>query len=310
MTPLPRRSLPPDEGEYGWELKWDGVRAVAYVQGGGLRLTSRNDKDITRSYPELAALARMLPRPAVLDGEIVALRDGRPSFATLQNRMHVQHPDERLVRAVPVQYYLFDLLHLGDESLLPQPYTERRDRLDELGLDQEPVRVPPWWRGEGEAVFAVGLAQGLEGVVGKPLRSRYFPGRRGPWIKVKNVRHQEVVVAGWLPGAGRRADMIGSLALGVHDEDRLRYAGNVGTGFSEAYLRDLAARLAPLARGTDPFDPPAPREVARRAHWVEPELVGEVAFSEWTPDGILRHPSWRGLRPDKKPEEVRREDPA
>ncbi|WP_433189170.1 non-homologous end-joining DNA ligase [Actinoallomurus sp. CA-150999] len=309
MTALLRRSLPSGQDAYGWELKWDGVRAVAYVQEGGLRLRSRNDRDITHSYPELAGLARVLPRPAILDGEIVALRDGRPSFATLQLRMHVQHPGERLVRSVPVQYYLFDLLHLDDESLLPFPYTERRDRLDALGLDEEPVRVPPWWRGDGEAVFAVGLAQGLEGVVGKPLRSRYHPGRRGPWIKVKNVRHQEVVVAGWIPGAGRRADLIGSLSLGVYDGDRLRYAGNVGTGFTEADLRDMAARLAPLARDEEPFDPPAPREVARRAHWVRPALVGEVAFGEWTPDGVLRHPSWRGLRPDKQPREVHREDP-
>jgi bifunctional non-homologous end joining protein LigD len=309
MTALLRRSLPPDQDAYGWELKWDGVRAVAYVQEGRLRLTSRNDKNITFSYPELTGLARMLRRPTILDGEIVALREGRPSFATLQLRMHVQHPGERLVRSVPVQYYLFDLLHLGGESLLPLPYTERRDRLDALGLDEEPVRVPPWWRGDGEAVFAVGGAQGLEGVVGKPLRSRYHPGRRGPWIKVKNVRHQEVVIAGWIPGAGRRADLIGSLALGVYDRNRLRYAGNVGTGFTEADLRDMAVRLAPLSRGEDPFDPPAPREVARRAHWVRPELVGEVAFGEWTPDGVLRHPSWRGLRQDKEPREVHREDP-
>ncbi|GAA0344596.1 hypothetical protein GCM10010151_37910 [Actinoallomurus spadix] len=306
---LLRRSLPPDQQEYGWELKWDGVRAVAYVQGGSVRLMSRNDKDITRSYPELAALARMLRRPAILDGEIVALRGGRPSFATLQSRMHVQRPGARLVRAVPVQYYLFDLLHLGEESLLSRPYTERRDRLDELGVDRPPVRVPPWWRGEGETVSSVGLAQGLEGVVGKPLASPYLPGRRGPWIKVKNVRHQEVVVAGWLPGAGRRVDTVGSLVLGVHD-DGLRYAGSVGTGFTEADLRDLAARLAPLARDEEPFDPPAPRDVARRARWVRPTLVGEVAFAEWTPDGVLRHPSWRGLRPDKRPEDVHREEPA
>ncbi|MEV0399586.1 hypothetical protein [Actinoallomurus sp. NPDC050550] len=126
---------------------------------------------------------------------------------------------------------------------------------------------------------------------------------------MKNVRHQKVVIAGWIPGAGRRADLIGSLALGVYDGAHLRYAGNVGTGFTEADLRDMAARLAPLAREEAPFDPPAPREVARRAHWVRPALVGEVAFGEWTPDGVLRHPSWRGLRPDKQPREVHREDP-
>src|SRR4051812_50032324 len=125
MTALLRRALPADQDAYGWELKWDGVRAVAYVQQGGLRLTSRNDKDITRSYPELAGLARMLPRAAILDGEIVALRDGRPSFATLQLRMHVQHPAERLVRSVPVQYYLFDLLPPGGGAARPPPHTRR-----------------------------------------------------------------------------------------------------------------------------------------------------------------------------------------
>lgn len=306
-----RRELPPDQERYGWELKWDGIRAVAYVEGGRLRLLSRNDKDITASYPELAVLARRLPRPAILDGEIVALDDGgRPSFARLQSRMHVQRPTDRLVRAVPVHYYLFDLMHLSDESLLALPYTERRARLAGLDLDREPTRVPPWWRDLGGAVLEASVAQGLEGVVGKPLDSRYHPGRRGPWIKVKNVRHQEVVVAGWLPGAGRRADMIGSLILGVNDEHgRLRYAGNVGTGFTEAALADLARRLAARARATSPFPSGVPREVERRARWVEPELVGEVAYTEWTPDGVLRHPSWRGLRPDKRPGGVRREEP-
>ncbi len=310
MMAQPRRELPADEERYGWELKWDGVRAVAYAEAGRLRLLSRNDKDMAASYPELAVLARRLDRPAILDGEIVALDGGRPSFGRLQSRMHVRHPTGRLVRSVPVHYYLFDLMHLGGESLLALPYTERRARLEDLGLDLEPIRTPPWWRGNGGAVLEASLAQGLEGVVGKPLASRYHPGRRGPWIKVKNVRHQEVVIAGWLPGAGRRIDMIGSLILGVPDrQGRLRYAGNVGTGFTEASLAGLARTLAPLARDTDPFPAGVPREVERRARWVEPVLVGEVAYGEWTCDGVLRHPSWRGLRPDRRPQDVRREDP-
>lgn len=309
MTARLSRGLPADEDRFGWELKWDGVRAVAYVEDGRLRLLSRNDRDITASYPELAVLARMPPHPLVLDGEIIALDGGRPGFARLQSRMHVQRPTERLVRSVPVQYYLFDVLHLGDEPLLRLRYTERRARLEGLGLDHEPIRVPPWWRGPGGPVQEASLAQGLEGVVGKPLDSRYHPGRRGPWIKVKNVRHQEVVVAGWLPGAGRRAGMIGALVLGVHDEGGLRYAGNVGTGFTEAALAALARTLSPPARATSPFASGVPREVERRAHWVEPVLVGEVAYTEWTPDGVLRHPSWRGLRPDKRPGDVYREGP-
>jgi bifunctional non-homologous end joining protein LigD len=309
MMAVLRHDLPEDDDAYGWELKWDGVRAVAYVDDAGVRLLSRNDKDMARSYPEIAALAGMVDEPVILDGEIVALRDGRPDFGLLQSRMHVQRPTDILIRSIPVRYYVFDLLHRGDRSLLREPYTTRREALGELGLDREPVHTPPWWRGGGEAVRAAGIEQGLEGVMGKPLGSPYFPGRRGPWIKVKNVRHQEVIVAGWTPGEGRRADMIGSLVLGVHDDHGLRYVGNVGTGFTEAALNDLTARLRPLARDTNPFDTTVPTAVERAASWVEPELVGEVAFAEWTGDGYLRHPSWRGLRPDEQPEQVRREEP-
>jgi bifunctional non-homologous end joining protein LigD len=309
MMAVLRHDLPADDDAYGWELKWDGVRAVAYVRNGGVRLVSRNDRDMAGSYPELAALGGMVPAPVILDGEIVALRDGRPDFGLLQSRMHVLRPSDRLVAAAPVLYYVFDLLRRGDRSLLDQPYTGRRAALAELDLNRDPVHTPPWWRGHGAAVLSASIDQGLEGVVGKPLNSRYLPGRRGRWIKVKNVRHQEVVVAGWTPGEGRRADMIGSLVLGVYDEHGLRYVGNVGTGFTEAILRDLAARLGPLERADSPFDTTVPNVVARAAHWTGPELVGEVAFAEWTCDGHLRHPSWRGLREDKEPEQVTREDP-
>jgi bifunctional non-homologous end joining protein LigD len=308
MMAVLRHALPADDDAYGWELKWDGVRAVAYVKDGGVALVSRNDKDMAGSYPELAVLGGMVDEPMILDGEIVALREGRPDFGVLQSRMHVQRPSARLIASAPVRYYVFDLLHRDGRSLLPEPYTARREALAELGLDTDPVHTPPWWRGCGEAVRAASIDQGLEGIVGKPLTSHYLPGRRGPWIKVKNVRHQEVIVAGWTPGEGRRADMIGSLVLGVHDEHGLRYIGNVGTGFTQAVLRDLAARLGPLERGGNPFDTTVPTIVARAAHWAEPEIVGEVAFAEWTEDGHLRHPSWRGLRPDKRPEQVHVEE--
>jgi bifunctional non-homologous end joining protein LigD len=295
-----RHEIPEDQDRYGWELKWDGVRAIAYV-GDGLRLMSRNDKDMTASYPELEVLRRLAGRPMVLDGEIVAFRDGRPDFGRLQARMHVRRPGARLLETVPVAYYLFDLLRLGTESLLDRPYAERRSRLDALGLDTAPVATPPWWRDDAEAVLAASIERGLEGIVGKPLRSRYHPGRRRDWIKIKNVRHQEVVIGGWKPGEGRRANMIGALLLGIHRGGELVYVGNVGTGFTEPMLRDLAARLAPLERDTSPFAAAVPRDAARGARWVEPRLVGEVAFGEWTGEGHLRHPSWRGLRLDKRP---------
>ncbi|MFB9839442.1 non-homologous end-joining DNA ligase [Actinoallomurus acaciae] len=307
MMALLRPELPEDDENWAFELKWDGVRAVAYVRSDGLALISRNDKDMAPSYPELGALTGMIREPVVLDGEIVALRDGRPDFGLLQSRMHVQRPTGELVRSTPVAYYVFDLLRRGDRSLLAEPYTARRRELEELGLNTDPVFTPPWWAGGGEAVLAASIEQGLEGVVAKPLTSPYLPGRRGPWIKVKNVRHQEVIVAGWTPGEGRRADMIGSLVLGVYDDHALRYIGNVGTGFTENSLHELADRLRPIERPDNPFDTTVPAAVSRTAHWTEPELVGEVAFSEWTTDGHLRHPSWRGLRPDKQPEQVTRE---
>ena len=303
-----RHELPEDEDRYGWELKWDGLRAIAYVSEGKVRLVSRNDKDMAASYPELGVLAERVRTPVILDGEIVALRAGRPNFGLLQSRMHVQQPDDKLIRAAPVQYYVFDLLHEGQEPLLEQPYTERRTRLEALGLAADPVHTPPWHRGGAAQVLADSIAKGLEGVVGKPLTSTYHPGQRRDWIKVKNVRQQEVIVGGWKPGAGRRAGMIGSLLLGVYDDGELRYVGHVGTGFTQDMLTELMRELEPLGRDRSPFDTPVPAEHVRDARWVEPQLVGEVSFAEWTTDGILRQPSWRGLRIDKNPAEVHRED--
>ena len=308
MLATPRRDLPADQDRYGWEFKWDGVRAITYVGGDQVRLVSRNDKEMAGSYPELAVLVERIRAPVILDGEIVALRAGRPDFGVLQSRMHVRRPTARLIEHVPVQLYLFDLLYQGPDSLLELPYTERRARLEDLGLNADPVRTPPWFRDDAEVVLAVSLEHGLEGVVGKPLASRYWPGRRRDWIKVKNVRRQEVIICGWKPGQGRRADTIGSLLVGVYDDGRLRYAGNVGTGFTEAMLTGLMRQLGPLQRDTSPFGTPVPRRYARGAHWVEPRLVGEVAFAEWTVDGSMRHPSWRGLRTGKDPGQVRRED--
>jgi bifunctional non-homologous end joining protein LigD len=303
-----RHEFPADEEDYGWELKWDGLRAVAYVSGGAVRLVSRNEKEMAGSYPELAVLAGRVGAPVILDGEIVALHDERPDFGLLQSRMHVLRPDDTLVADVPVHYYVFDVLYQGQDVLTGRPYTERRARLEDLGLDSGPFRTPPWHRGGGDKVLAESITKGLEGVVGKPLSSAYHPGQRRDWIKIKNVKQQEVIICGWAPGEGRRADLIGSLLLGVYDGDRLRYVGHVGTGFTDAMLADLAEQLRPLGRETSPFGTKIPSQAARGAYWTEPSLVGEVSFAEWTSDGILRQPSWRGLRIDKEPAEVHRED--
>jgi bifunctional non-homologous end joining protein LigD len=302
-----RRGLPHDDDRYGWEFKWDGVRAIGYVAGGQIRLLSRTGRDMTGSYPELAVLAQRVDGPVIVDGEIIAIAEGRPDFGLLQSRMHVRHPPASLVRQVPVQLYLFDLLHHGGQSLLALPYTKRRERLAELGLDADPVRTTPWYAGGAADVRAVSLAQALEGVVGKPLASAYHPGQRRDWIKVKNIRHQVVIICGWKPGQGRRADTIGSLLVGVRDGPRLRYAGHVGTGFTQAALADLTQRLQPLRRADSPFGAAVPALHARGAQWVQPRLVGEVAFTEWTTDQVLRHPSWRGLRTDKNPSQVHKE---
>jgi bifunctional non-homologous end joining protein LigD len=207
-----------------------------------------------------------------------------------------------------VHLYLFDLLYHGQDSLLGLPYTERRSRLEDLGLNDDPVLTPPWFHDDAEAVLAVSLRHGLEGVVGKPLASRYRPGRRQDWIKVKNIRQQEVIICGWRHGQGRRANTIGSLLMGVYDDDgRLRYAGNIGTGFMEAMLRGLTRQLGPLQRDTSPFGTPVPPGMPAAHTGWNPRLVGEVAFTEWTADGSMRHPSWHGLRTDTNPEGVRRE---
>jgi bifunctional non-homologous end joining protein LigD len=299
----------------GWafEFKWDGVRAVAYAEPASVRVLSRNDRDVSTAYPELGEVARLLGgRRAVLDGEIVALDpDGRPSFAQLQRRMHVAGPPGALLTAVPVAYYVFDVLHLDGESLLHLPYHRRRDRLAGLGLGGDTTRVPEHFAGADPAeVLAVAGRRGLEGVVAKRLESPYRPGRRsGDWIKTPFSRTQEVVVIGWKAGEGRRAGTVGSLVLAVTEPGgSLSFAGGVGTGFTAAMLRDLQQRLAPWVRRTPPVAGIA-REHTRGVQWVEPVLVGEVAYRTFTPDGRLRHPSWRGLRPDRTVAEARRPEP-
>jgi bifunctional non-homologous end joining protein LigD len=306
-----RKEPPADEG-WAFEMKWDGVRALVAVQGGRVSIASRNRLDITVAYPEVAGSAAQLGKTeALLDGEIVRLdARGRPDFGALQKRMHVSSADaaRRLADTDPVVFFAFDLLYLDGRSLLTSPYTERRRALESLGLDGPAWQVPPAFEGAGEAAFEASRARGLEGVVAKRLGSAYHPGKRtGEWIKVKNVLAQEVVIGGWRPGKGRRADTIGSLLLGIPGAGGLVYAGQVGTGFTDEMLRDLLSQLQRSERKTSPFDPEVPRADARQAHWVTPKLVGEVAFTEWTPDGRLRHPSWRGLRPDKSADQVQRE---
>jgi bifunctional non-homologous end joining protein LigD len=324
---------PAEDAQWGYETKWDGARVLAFVEGDRVRLRSRNDLDVTVSYPELAGLGAALgKRRVVLDGEVVAFgTDGRPSFARLQKRMHVGRAADaqRLSDTDPIRYLAFDLLSLDGADTCALPYSERRRLLEELELDGAGWQCPRYFAGNGPSVLRASQQLRLEGVVAKRLTSTYRPGRRSPdWRKIKNIRSQEVVVLGWQPGNGRRAGTIGSILVGVPGPEgqspaddtaaesgagreagtALRYAGKVGTGFTDAALAALHRQLQPLARRTAALSTPPPRAETLGAHWVEPVLVGEVAFGEWTPEGRLRHPVWRGLRPDKSVEEVRLTD--
>lgn len=308
----------PPRGEgWGFEFKWDGVRAVTAIGGGRIHVISRNNNDVTRTYPELAELIDLLgDRAVVLDGEIVALDEsGRARFDRLQLRMHVRQPTATLLDQVPITYVLFDLLHLDGDGLVDQPYRRRRELLDDLELDGRSARiqVPRYIDDvDGRELLDVARAHHLEGVIAKRLTSRYEPGRRSrAWLKTAVLNTQEVLIGGWKPGDGRRAGMIGALLLGAYDGDgRLSYLGKVGTGFTDAMLHDLRVRLEPLERPDSPFGTPVPREDTRAVHWTTPALVGEVEYRMVSPDGRLRHSAWRGLRSDKSPEEVRAPVPA
>jgi bifunctional non-homologous end joining protein LigD len=297
--------------DWAVEMKWDGVRALAFIEDGVLRLVSRTGKDISRTYPELA-VPSPAPGQVLLDGEIVAFTDGAPDFEALQPRMHVSSADAalRLSSLIPVTYLAFDVLQLEGVPLLARPYSARRETLKTMMVNGPGFLIPPDFPGPDlDAVREASVATGLEGVVVKRLDSVYEPGSRsGNWLKVKNLLQQEVVVAGWKPGQGNRAGLIGSLLVGVYSASgELAYAGHVGTGFTDPMLRMLTRLLEPLRRSRSPFDGPVPPEYAGPAVWVEPRLVIEVTFNRWTRAGRMRAPAYRGLRDDKDPGEVIRE---
>jgi bifunctional non-homologous end joining protein LigD len=312
MQALLADDVPTPEDRYGFEFKWDGIRAICSWDGGHLRLQTRNRNDVTARYPELWPLRDALGprRPAILDGEIVALDErGRPSFEELQKRMGLTSDADvrRQMRQTPVAYLLFDVVYLGGNLLLDQPYTRRRRRLESLRLSDRHWQTPPSQVGHGNDLMRASRENGLEGVIAKRLDSVYEAGRRsGAWLKVKNRMRQEFVIGGWVDGEGRRAGMPGALLIGYWDEGRLVYASKVGTGFTDATLARIAGLLEPLERPTSPFDAGRP---TGRPHFVEPRLVAEIEFSEWTRGGELRAPSFKGLRQDKDPREVVREMP-
>jgi bifunctional non-homologous end joining protein LigD len=298
--------MPADE--WAFEGKWDGVRVLAEIGDGELRLRSRSGRDLTDTVPELAPLGTALAdHDAVLDGELVTLDDsGTSSFAALQNRIGRRRPGAELRERYPIRLFAFDLLHLDGTSLLRRTYSERRRVLEKFAELTEELTVPPALEGDAEHALAESTRRGWEGIVAKRRDSVYLPGQRGSaWVKVKNHRTQEVVIGGWTEGRGRRSGTVGALLLGIPTEDGLRYVGKVGTGFTRESLADLSRGLGRLARKTSPFVGDVPTPDRKSAHWVTPREVGEITFTEWTGSGRLRHPSWRGLRPDKSAAQVR-----
>ena len=292
----------PTGGGWAYEYKWDGVRAVVYVAGDDVRILSRNERDVTASYPDIVDAVRGSGR-LILDGEIVAPdARGRPSFSRLQRRMNVHQPSAELIAGTPLHYNVFDLLGQDEVSLLAEPYTARRARLESLTGFQV---TTSFVADTPDAVVEESRRLGLEGVVAKRLDSPYEPGRRSPyWIKAPFIRTQEVVILGFKEGEGRRAGTIGALLVGLYRGEKLSFAGGVGTGFTDAALHALQSQLTPLVTDRPAADD-VPRRDAKGAIWVSPTVVGEVEYRSFTDDGRLRHSSWRGLRPDRRPDEAR-----
>lgn len=292
----------------GWtyEFKWDGVRAVAALSGGGARFYARSGAEITAAYPELAALGGELDE-AVLDGEVVAFdAAGRPSFERLAERMHVRDPSNaaRLATSCPITYLIFDLLRLDGLDLTPAPYADRRAALEELALTGDRWQVSPAFD-DGEATLAASEEYGLEGVMAKRLSAPYRPGFRSPdWVKVKAVRSMELVIGGWRPGERP----LGALLAGRPRSDgSLRFKARVGGGLADRMIAELLSRLEPLRSGENPFGDTIPREDARGAIWVEPRVVVEIGYGNETTAGRLRFPRFFRLRPDLTVDDLRGE---
>ncbi|GGY64528.1 non-homologous end-joining DNA ligase [Marinobacter zhanjiangensis] len=292
-----------------FEPKLDGERLLAFRRGNKTHLYSRNRKELTDTYPELAeALAAQADRDMVVDGEVVAFDGNRSSFPKLQGRLGINDPDEARVSDIPVFLYLFDVLYLDGYDVRELPLRTRKQLLKQALQFDDPLRYTSHRNSDGVQFYEEACRKGWEGVIAKRADSVYRESRSKDWLKFKCVNQQELVIGGYTDPQGERTGF-GALLLGYYDNGEFCYAGRVGTGFDEDMLEDLHARLSKLARSQSPFDTATP-EKGKGTHWVKPQLVCEVAFTEWTRDGRLRHPRFLGLRDDKSAGDVRRERPA
>ncbi|MDF2502395.1 MAG: ligD 1 [Anaerosporomusa subterranea] len=322
-TPMLAKSsskLPKKIDEYAFEVKWDGIRALSYITNGNIQIVSRNGFDITFRYPEIHALGQKLKKQSViLDGELTAFDEaGQPSFALLQHRMNLEKSAliKKTADVIPVTYIIFDLLQLNDQSLINHSYQSRRFELDTLELAGRAWSTPSYHTERAADFLEASRKLGLEGIILKRLNSLYLPGKRSDdWLKVKNFHRQEFIIGGWTPGEGNRTGTIGALLLGYHDvipeaasaratPQKLLYAGSCGTGFTTKTLKQLQELLQPLSIPKHPF---ASDPKKAGASFVQPLVVAEISFAEWTPAHTLRHPSFLGLRTDKDASYVIRE---
>ena len=298
---------PFSDPDWIFERKLDGVRCLAFREGAAVRLVSRTGRDMNRTYPELVEALEAEPcEDFVADGEVVAFDGAVTSFSRLQGRMQRSDPDEARRTHIPVFLYLFDLLRHEGEDVRPLPLRRRKARLRDALSFHRPVRFTPHRNERGEEMFRDACERGLEGVIAKRAGSPYRSGRSRDWLKFKCHAEQELVIGGFTAPKGSRTEF-GALLVGYYEDGQLRYAGKVGTGFGRATLAELGRRMRELEQDEPPFAGVHP--VPRGTRWVRPELVAQIAFSEWTRDGRLRHPRYLGLRDDKPAREVVRERP-
>jgi bifunctional non-homologous end joining protein LigD len=293
---------PTDEATWLYEIKFDGIRTLAYIDGAKTKLFARSGRDISREYPELAALAKQVrAKRAILDGEIVVLdRDGRSNFQRLQARFGVQNPPRELQQQAPPTYYLFDLLYCDGYDLRRTPLIERKKLLTEIVRVTDDVRISEHHTGEGRKLFAVAMKKGLEGIIGKRAQSAYPDGRSTEWMKFKGVQEIDGVIGGWTSPRGSR-EFFGSLLVGLYEGKELQFVGGVGTGYTREVEKSVYEKLQKLATKKSPFTPePRTRE---EAHWVKPTMVARVGYAEWTSDRQLRQPRFLGIQPDRNPRE-------